>query len=110
MSYSGATAASSLANPPVLMAAAIGGKVNTTSTGGNGMQWWGYNSTHTSTEALAANFFTDAKNLGMRKGDLVFMQSCTGTTVNLVIGVLGAVSSDGAAIASTGAIITSTFG
>ncbi len=110
MSYSGATAASSLANPPVLLAAAVGGKVNTTSTGGNGSQLWMYNSSNGTTDTLVSNFFTDAYYLGMRKGDVVIAQGCTGSTVNILIGVLGAVSTAGAAIASTGAFISSTFG
>ena len=61
-----------------------------------------FNSSNGTTDALASNYFTDAYYLGMQKGDVVIMQGCTGSTVNLVIGVLGAVTTAGAAIASTG--------
>lgn len=107
--YSGATAASSIANPPVRIGGTISGYMNTLSTGGNGGQLWLYNSSNGSTDALAANYFTDAYYLGMRKGDVIIMAGCTGTTVNLLMGVLGSVTTAGGAIASTGAIISSTF-
>lgn len=109
MAYSGATAASSVANPPVRLGGTMSGYMNTLSTGGNGGQLWMWNSSNGTTDAFAANYFTDAFYLGMRKGDVIIMQGCTGSTVNINIGVLGAVTTNGAALASTGAFISSTF-
>ncbi len=111
MTYYGATAASSLANPPSRIAGGMGG-VNQNSTGaGGGRGLWMYNSSHASTDLVSANFFTDAYYLGLKAGDIMLCVSATaaGSTALLVAGVVGTVSTDGAAL-STGAYITSTFG
>lgn len=110
MAYYSSTEASSISNPPVRIGGPIGGNLNTTSTGGAGGQMWIYNSSNGTTDTLVSNFFTDAQALGMRKGDLVFCVGCTGSTVNIVMGVLGTVSTLGACIGSTGSFISSTFG
>lgn len=115
MAYNGSTAASTLANPPVLMFAGVGGRVlnNGSTLGGSGagmgLQMWMYSSTDSSTAPFAANYFTDAKALGMRAGDVVLQVGATGSTVGVSLNVLGAVSTSGAAYASTGAQISSTF-
>lgn len=115
MAYNGSTAGSTLANPPVLMFSGVGGRVlNNGSTlngaaGGMGLQLWMYSSTDSSTAPLAANYFTDAKVLGMRGGDIVLHVGATGSTVGVSVNVLGAVSTSGAAYASTGSQISSTF-
>lgn len=109
MAYFGTTAASSVRNEPARLAGTMGGTFNTASTGGTGGQLWMWNSSNGTTDAFAANYFVDALKLGMKKGDIIMMQGCTGTTVNLLIGVLGAVTSDGAALASTGSFISSSF-
>lgn len=109
MAYTGTTAASSVQNPPMRIGGSVSGITQTLSTGGSGCSLWMYNSSNGTTDALVANFFTDAYRLGMRKGDVVIMQGCTGTTVNLVIGVLGAVTTDGACIGSTGSMLSSTM-
>lgn len=110
MAYYSSTEGSSIANPPVRIGGPIGGNLNTSSTGGAGGQLWIYNSSNGTTDTLVANFFTDAYYLGMRKGDIVICQGCTGSTVNILIGVLGAVTTAGACIGSTGSFISSTFG
>lgn len=112
MAYSGTTAASSVANPPIKVSQGGLGRINaqTASTGGTGIQMWMYNSSNGTTDMFASNYFTDAYYLGMSQGDLVFCVCCTGSTVGIVIGVLGAVTTAGAALASTGSMITSTFG
>ncbi len=113
--YSGTTAGSTLANPPILMFGGMGGRIlNNGSTingagGGSGCQLWLYASTNSSTEPFAANFFTDAKVLGMRGGDVVIQVGATGSTQGVSISVLGTVSTAGAAYASSGAQISSTF-
>lgn len=116
MAYNGTTAGSTLANPPILISpAALGGKIlNNGSTingagGGSGAQLWLYTSTDSSTAPLAANYFTDAQYIGMKGGDVVMQVGATGSTFSVSLAVLGTVSTAGAAYASTGAQMTSTF-
>lgn len=115
MAYNGTTAGATLANPPVLMASGMGGRVlNNGSTiggtgAGSGCQWWHYTSTDSSTAPMTANYFTDAKYIGMRAGDVVIQVGATGSTFGVSVNVLGAVSTSGAAYASTGAQISSTY-
>lgn len=107
MAYYGATAASSIANPPVLLARGMGNTVNgTTDVIGQGL--WMYSSTNSTTEASASLFFTDAYYLGMRKGDVVLCVGTSGTTQTLNILVMGAVTTAGNSM-SSGSAITSTF-
>lgn len=115
MAYNGSTAGSTLANPPMLVWGAMGGRVlNNGSTingtgAGSGAQIWFYSSTDSSTAPFAANYFTDAQRLGMRGGDVVLQVGATGSTLGVSVNVLGTVSSAGAAYASSGAQISSTF-
>lgn len=115
MAYNGSTAGSTLANPPVLMFSGMGGRVlnNGSTLGGTGagmgLQMWLYSSTDSSTAPFAANYFTDAKALGMKAGDVILQVGATGSTVGVSIAVLGAVTTSGAAYASSGAQISSTF-
>lgn len=115
MAYNGSTAGSTLANPPVLMMAALGGKIlnNGSTLGGTGAgmgaQWWHYTSTDSSTAPMTANYFADAYYLGMRAGDVVIQVGATGSTVGVSVNVLGAVTTSGAAYASTGSQISSTY-
>jgi len=85
--------------------------VNSTSVA-NGGSVWSYTSTNLTTDLTASNFFTDAKDLGMRNGDILI--SATYSTESstdhiLVIGMITGVSTSGANL-STGGTITSTFG
>lgn len=125
MAYLGSTQASSLANPPRLLmgTAAFSGNVASTvlstavpSDGSRsaynvqGGNVWLYTSSHGSTELMASNFFTDAKQLGMRPGDLLMgMQWTTaGSSLVFYMGGIATVSTAGANL-STGGTITSTF-
>ena len=116
MAYNGSTAGSTAANPPILMASAVGGKIlNNGSTingagGGMGGQLWLYTSTDSSTAPFAANYFTDAFYIGMKGGDVVLQVGATGSTMGVALSVIGAVTTAGAAYASSGAQISSTFG
>ena len=118
MAYSGTTAGSTLANPPMLMASAMGGKVlNNGSTlngtgAGMGANIWLYTSTDGTTIPLGSTglYFSDAYYIGMRGGDVMFCVGATGSTVGLVIGVVGPVTTAGGYLLSTGSMITSTFG
>lgn len=118
MSYSGSTASSSVANPPrLLISAPIGAIPNTTGLSTNqqtqpqqGGQLWFYSSTNKTTDIYVSNFFTDGLKLGMRPGDMLFMNSFTsaGSSVVTMIGTVTGVSTSGATLAS-GAQITSTY-
>ena len=104
MAYKGTTELSSVANPPRCLSAGMWGKRSTTvlpsSVGGQNV--WLYNSTDSCTDMVTANFFTDAKKLGMREGDLIMGTFTTGSTVSAYMGVIGAVTTAGGAIASSG--------
>ncbi len=84
--YYGATAASSLSNPPTQIGnPAFIRPSDSGSTGGNiprSAALWFYSSTNNSTEVSAANFISDAYYLGMRPGDVVIgsYQSSLGST------------------------------
>lgn len=108
MAYSGTTAASSVSNPPIRIGGTIGGGLNTLSTAGAGGSLWLYNSSHSSTQLTDTNFFTDAFYMNMRQGDLVFFCGSTGSSGVAGFGILGAVTTSGAALASTGGIVSST--
>lgn len=79
----------STSTPPVLMVPSIGAKP----------QIWTYTSTHTSTNANSAGFFTNGKDLGMRTTDLVAIYPSTGAVA--VWGTVSAVSSTGATVVTT---------
>jgi len=115
MAYSGSTAASSVANPPSRMDNALlsQSNVNESTSVAHGGSLWLYNSTNLTTDLATANFFTDAKTLGMRTGDILIAatystQSSTG--MELVIGMITGVSTDGAALSTANGLISSTFG
>lgn len=113
MAYSGTTAASSVANPPNQIARVVGGRLSASSSasagGGGGL--WLYNSTNLTTDMTAASFFSEAYYMGMKQGDLVMgvQASSAGSTTQIAyMGVLGDVTTAGAAL-STGGTMTSTF-
>lgn len=100
MSYGGTTAASTLRNPPILLARGIGGGNQTQSTAALGTGVWFYASTAGGTETCASNWFTDAYYIGMKAGDIVLGVACTGGSANPYVGAVGAVSTDGAALST----------
>jgi len=111
MAYAGSTAGSSVANPPRLVNSAFWGERSTTvfsSTTINGQQLWLHNSTDSSTDFITANYFTDAYYIGMKEGDIIMGAVCTGSSVSVYVGVIGAVTTAGAAIASSGGHLSST--
>lgn len=127
MSYSGASAASSLANPPRQLIAgfasnpAIVGTTEFLSTagstaayanapGGQGGGLWYYASTNATTDLTGSNFFSDAFYLGMRAGDVVMgvQFSSAGSSATTFLGAIASVTTAGANL-STGSLITSTF-
>lgn len=119
MAYLGSTESSTVANPPRCLVPSFSGLKGTTSlstaNGGNtyreqGGGLWLYSSSHGSTETMDTGFFSDAQQLGMRPGDVLLGVQWTTAGSSLVsyIGVIGDVSTAGAAL-STGGTMTSTF-
>lgn len=83
LAYNGATAGSTLANPPVLMGAAIGGHVQWVTsgstagvsnlpTGASGGKIWFYSSSNSAAEVAGAASINDGVALGMSIGDILF--------------------------------------
>ncbi len=109
MAYKGSTELSSVANPPRCITAGMWGKRSTTvlpsSVGGQNL--WLYNTTESCTDLVTASFFTDAFYIGMRQGDIVMGAFTTGSSVSWYAGVIGAVTTAGAAVASSGGQIRS---
>lgn len=108
LTYNGTTAGSTLANPPVLLAAAIGGHVQFASsgstaaiaklpTGALGAQLWYYGSTNDPlTELVALNTFGDGYALGMHPGDVILCVKSTADSTAPFLGIGVLVTSNGA--------------
>lgn len=120
MAYSGTTAATSLANPPIQIAKGMGNTVNQNGAvvgstaqpivGGNGL--WYYSSVDGTTVLEGVGYFTDGLALGMRNGDAlmgVSASSIGSTTFITFLGTLFTTNSTGGFNLSTGGTITSTF-
>lgn len=110
MAYAGTTAATSLANPPRALFAGMWGARSSAQMGSSqirGQNLWMYNSTHSSTEMAAANFFTDGFYIGMKEGDMIMGTFTTGSSMAAYIAVIGPVTTAGCAVASSGAQIRS---
>lgn len=121
MAYSGTTAASSVINPPIKIAGAVGGGTNFQTTaaraavaagamGGNGL--WFYGTTDVSSTLFAAGAIADGYELGMKTGDVVII-SCFISTVTssgtLTMGIVSSVSSTGGGTQlSSGSFMSST--
>lgn len=110
MAYIGTTSASSVANPPRAVQPVDSARLSST-TFPVAARLWLYGSTGGSTDPFTAGFFSDAKAIGMQQGDIViYVQQ--GSTVSssqvLGMGVLGALSTAGAAALSTHSFMTST--
>jgi hypothetical protein len=74
---------------------------------------WLYNTTDTSTLLISTTYFTDAYQLGMRMGDMIMGtaagSSTPGSAQNVAyLGSLSQVTTAGAGIASTAAMLQST--
>lgn len=133
MAYLGSTQASSIANPPVKIAAAMGygadARIASGSTlyinndygastagtykpgQGFGQQLWMYYTTDMTSAILASGYFTDAGKLGVRPGDVFIMVaqgSSLGTSQMLRLAVVSGVSTAGAASFSTASTIMGT--
>jgi len=116
MAYYSSTEASSVSNPPVLLVGGIGTSPYSTALstaipgGKQGARVWFYSSTNGTTQTQDAGFFSDAKELGMRPGDLLMgvYYSSAASSVVTYFGAISGVSTSGAAL-STGGTVSSTF-
>lgn len=125
MAYNGTTAASSVSNPPILLARGMGQVTNASGNlfystaassysvfnGGTGL--WYYASTDPTTTIVGTlNYFTDGLQLGMRNGDLIYTVSATaaGTTAGMLLGCAMLVSTNSTAgfSVATGTLMLST--
>lgn len=101
MTYNGSTAVSTAANPPVVMAASIGGHVQFATsgstagvsnlpTGASGGKIWFYSSTNVAADVAGAATFNDGPALGMSPGDILIgvQTSADSTAPFFYIGVL----------------------
>ena len=77
MAYTGSTAGSTVANPPVLTQSWLAGSTKSGSTDARAWNQFIYRSTHTQAEAAATGFITDGRKLGMRLGDSVLVIGAT---------------------------------
>tara|TARA_R110000868_G_scaffold257274_1_gene514365 strand:+ start:369 stop:773 length:405 start_codon:yes stop_codon:yes gene_type:complete len=132
MAYLGSTQLTSVANPPINLFGGIGAGADQRIAGGStlyinndwkastagtykhgqgfGQQLWMYNTTDMTSAILAAGYFTDAGNLGVRPGDVFIMVSqgtSLGTSQMLRLAVVSGVSTAGAASFSTASTIMS---
>lgn len=108
MAYKGSTELSSIANPPRNVSGFFSPRSTTvlpSSVGGQNL--WLYNTTESCTDLVTANFFSDAYYLGMKQGDIVMGSFTTGSSVSWYAGVMGAVTTNGGAFASSGGQIRS---
>mgnify|MGYP001571679605 CR=1 FL=1 len=130
--YMGSTQSSSLINMPMLLADPGAGGADLHITGGStlyinndygastagtykkgqgfGRRLWVYHTTDMTSAPWDSAYFTDAGAQGMRPGDVMFMVrqgTSLGTSQYLSIGVIGNVSTSGAAYVSTQSILTS---
>lgn len=112
MGYQGSTELSSIANPPRNVAGANLFGMRSTSVLSSskirGQGLWLYNTTDGATEMTSAAYFTDAFFIGMKQGDLIMGSIDTGSSISVYMGVMGAVTTAGAAIASSGGLLSST--
>ena len=99
MAYKGSTEASSVANPPIQLARAVGGGTNvgsTTTPIGTGL--WFYGTTDTSTGPFVSGYFSDGYQLGMKQGDVMIVSALNSTVSSsqpLYLGIVSSVSSTG---------------
>lgn len=121
MAYSGSTAASSVANPPILLVSAglsptlnasgnvVGSSAQTTATFAGGNALWRYTSSDATTLTKGAGYFTDGLALGMKNGDAIIIveQSSLGTSPVVSMGVLVTTNSTAGFNCASGGVITS---
>lgn len=121
MAYSGSTAASSVANPPICItggglspslnasANVLGSSLQSTAPYVGGNSIWRYTSSDASTLLQGVGYFTDGLALGMKIGDVLInvRQSSLGTSPSVVMGVLVTTDSTAGFNLALGGVIAS---
>jgi hypothetical protein len=111
MSYSGSTAASTVANPPKRIDNSLLSQRNIreSTSVAEGGSLWTYTSTNALSDLQGSSFFSDAANLGMRNGDVLISASYSTESSTGHVLILGMIAFDStsAASLSTDAVITS---
>lgn len=121
MAYSGSTAATSVANPPICITGAglspslnasanvLGSSLQTTTPYVGGNSIWRYTSSDASTLLQGVGYFTDGLALGMKIGDVLInvRQSSLGTSPSVVMGVLVTTDSTAGFNLALGGVIAS---
>ena len=107
MAYMSSTEASTVANPPSVIAGNMTNFNN--SPGLTGGRLWMHQTTETNATLEGANFITDGKRLGMVAGDVLIMVSggAASTAPGLLIGPIVSVTTAGVTLSS--GFISSTF-
>ena len=112
MAYLGTTAASSISNPPALFERPLSGGARIATTEPvMGMGLWMFASTDTTSSPFTSGYFSDAKSLGMKQGDVVICVGMTSTVTSsqvLMLGCVSSISTAGASQLSTFSFISST--
>lgn len=118
LTYNGSTAGSTLANPPVLLAAALGGRLSWVTSGstvapgtyGSGAKLWFYASSNDLyTEITGAAAFNDGVALGMSIGDVIIAVKTTAGSTAPIVGLGVLVTSGGStSFTCSSNIVTST--
>lgn len=85
----------STSNPPKVMMSALGGQ---------GVTMWSYDSADAATVVRDADYFSNAADLGMKKGDVIIQTDTAGATVAHMYPVLS-VDADGADLGDGTAIV-----
>ena len=110
--YQGSTELSSIANPPrCITLGNMWGQRSTSVLSSSkivGQNLWLYNTTDGATELTSAAYFLDAFYIGMKRGDLVMGAIDTGSSISVYMGVMGAITTAGGALASSGRFVSST--
>jgi len=116
LTYNGATAGSTSANPPVLLESAMGGHVQFATTGStagvsnlpvgaSGAKLWFYASSNLGSDVAGNNAFNDGVALGMSIGDVLIGVQTTAASTTPIVYIGALVTSAGA----TGFSLTSNY-
>ena len=117
ITYNGATAGTTLANPPVLMKSAIGGKLQYVTSGstvapgtyGSGAKIWFYSSSNSAAEMAGAAAIGDGPSLGMTIGDIMLGVTTTaGSTAPIFFAGVLVTSGGSTSFCLSSNVITST--
>lgn len=87
-------------NPPKLISTGIAGSG----------QIWEYRSTDAAATVDGSGYITDAKALGMKQGDIVFVYDTDATPYTMTLHSVGAINADGSADLNTAAATSATNG